>query len=125
MITFFDTETTSKADFRSPPDAPHQPRLVQFAALLCDDAGEEVSSVSIIIKPNGFTIPEEASKIHGITTEIANARGALTALWRVTFIRHGGPLPISWWRTTSSSICSSWTGDGSGLRHSILGHSNR
>ena len=37
MILFFDTETTGKADFKSSPDAAHQPRLVQFAALLMDE----------------------------------------------------------------------------------------
>jgi DNA polymerase III subunit epsilon len=93
MITFFDTETTGKADFRAPPDAAHQPRLVQFAALLCDDDGEEVSSVSLIIKPDGFTIPEEASAIHGITTEIALARGVCCSVPRHIYRQ--------WWQASS------------------------
>jgi DNA polymerase-3 subunit epsilon len=71
MILFFDTETTGKADMRSSPDAAHQPRIVQLAALLTDDKGEEKASINLIIKPDGFTIPVEASAIHGITTEIA------------------------------------------------------
>lgn len=75
MILFFDTETTGKCDFRADPDAPHQPRLVELAALLCSDLGKEVASVSLIVKPDGFEIPEEASQLHGITTEIALARG--------------------------------------------------
>ena len=75
MILFFDTETTGKADFRAEPDAPHQPRLVQFAALICEDDGEEVQSARLIIKPDGYTIPAEASAIHGITTERALAVG--------------------------------------------------
>lgn len=75
MILFFDTETTGKADMRSSPDAAHQPRIVQLAALLTDDKGEEMASINLIIKPDGFTIPDEAASIHGITTEIANKYG--------------------------------------------------
>lgn len=71
MILFFDTETTGKADFRAEPDAPHQPRLVQFAALLCEDNGDEVGLASLIIRPHQFTIPADASAIHGITTQKA------------------------------------------------------
>lgn len=75
MILFFDTETTGKADFRSKPDAPHQPRLVQLGALLTDDGGEEMACIDLIITPEGFTIPESASSIHGITTDVARAYG--------------------------------------------------
>ncbi len=75
MILFFDTETTGKADFRAEPDAPHQPHLVQLGALLTDDGGNEVASINLIAKPEGFTIPVEASSIHGITTERAAADG--------------------------------------------------
>jgi DNA polymerase III epsilon subunit-like protein len=74
MILFIDTETTGKADFRSPPDAPHQPRLVQFGAILTDDDGKEMSSLNLIIN-TGVEIPQEASGIHGITTKIAEDYG--------------------------------------------------
>jgi DNA polymerase III subunit epsilon len=75
MILFFDTETTGKADFRSPPDAPHQPRLVQIGLVLTAEDGKEAASMNLIVKPDGFTIPEEASRVHGITTEKATALG--------------------------------------------------
>lgn len=75
MILFFDTETTGKAFFNATLDAPHQPRIVQIAALLTDDSGNECSHFSAIIKPDGFTIPEGASSIHGITTERAQQVG--------------------------------------------------
>lgn len=75
MILFFDTETTGKADFKAAPDAPHQPHLVQLGALLTDDTGAEVASINLIAKPEGFTIPEEASAVHGFTTEKAMASG--------------------------------------------------
>jgi len=72
---FFDTETTGKADFRLPPDAKCQPRIVQLAALLTTFDGQEMASLNVIIKPDGFTIPKEASDIHGITTELALGYG--------------------------------------------------
>lgn len=75
MILFFDTETTGKADFNAKLDAPHQPRIVQIAALLTDDDGQECSHFNAIIRPDGFTIPEGAARIHGITTERALAVG--------------------------------------------------
>lgn len=75
MICFFDCETTGKADFKSPPEAEHQPKVVQLAALLSDEKGVEIASLSLIVKPAGFSIPQEASSIHGITTEIGMAKG--------------------------------------------------
>lgn len=71
MILFFDTETTGKADLKSAPDASHQPRLVQLAALLTDDSGQEFASLNVIVRPSGFEIPESASGVHGITTDAA------------------------------------------------------
>lgn len=71
MILFFDTETTGKVDFHASPNAPHQPRLVQFAAMLTNDGGKEMASVNLIIAPETFEIPEEAIQVHGITTQIA------------------------------------------------------
>ncbi len=75
MILAFDVETTGKADFRSPPNAQYQPRIVQLAALLIDDDWTEAAHFNLIIKPAGFKIPDEAAAIHGITTEIAERRG--------------------------------------------------
>lgn len=67
----FDTETTGKADFRAPPDAPHQPRLVQLGATLQDETGRELAALNLIVRPEGFEIPTEASNVHGITTAMA------------------------------------------------------
>lgn len=71
MILFFDTETTGKVDFRMPPDHECQPRLVQLAAMLTEDDGAPRSLFSFIVKPDGWSIPEEVAAIHGITDEIA------------------------------------------------------
>jgi DNA polymerase-3 subunit epsilon len=71
MILYFDTETTGKADLRAPLDAPHQPHIVQLAALLCDDDGKELQSLNVIIKPGNWIIPPEATEIHGISHDLA------------------------------------------------------
>jgi DNA polymerase-3 subunit epsilon len=76
-ILFFDTETTGlPKNWKAPvKDLNNWPRLVQLAYLVYDLSGNLIHSSNEIIKPNGFTIPTEASNVHHITTEIANKRG--------------------------------------------------
>lgn len=77
MYLFFDTETTGLPRNQKAPisDSRNWPRLVQLAWLMTDAEGFEHKSVEYIIKPQGFAIPMAASRIHGITTEVANRRG--------------------------------------------------
>ncbi|MCX6546155.1 MAG: 3'-5' exonuclease [Acidobacteria bacterium] len=77
MYLFFDTETTGlPRNYRAPAsDLSNWPRLVQLAWLLTDDDANAIASAEHIVKPDGFTIPPDASRIHGITTEIAMDRG--------------------------------------------------
>lgn len=75
MKLFFDTETTGIADMRSRPDAPHQPHIVQLGAILCDSERRVVAEMNLIIRPTTWTVPVEASNIHGITTERAEKYG--------------------------------------------------
>ena len=74
MKLFVDTETTGFP--RSAADGdPSQPHLVSLAALLTDHAGNPLGFVESIIKPEGWTIPDDAADIHGITTETATRDG--------------------------------------------------
>lgn len=77
MKLFFDTETSGKANFKLPVGA-FQPtaRLVQLGMILTDDNDEMKEEYSNLIKPSGFLISEEVSKIHGITHEQAVEDGA-------------------------------------------------
>lgn len=77
LYLFFDTETTGvPRNYKAPvSDSANWPRLVQLGWILTDHEGNEIRSSNYIIKPEGFTIPTEASKIHGITTERALAEG--------------------------------------------------
>ena len=64
-----DTETTGMFDFKKASDAEGQPRMIQLAALLVNDAKQMMSCFSLLIKPDGWTVPAEATAINGITTE--------------------------------------------------------
>jgi DNA polymerase-3 subunit epsilon len=71
MILFLDTETTGLADFNKRARDPSQPHMVQMAAILTDDLGGALEEHNVLIKPDGWTIPKEASDVHKITDEIA------------------------------------------------------
>ncbi len=74
---FFDTETTGLPRRWGAPvtELDNWPRLVQLAYMAYDAEGNLLRSVDTLVKPVGFTIPEEASKIHGVTTERALKEG--------------------------------------------------
>jgi len=75
-ILFFDTETTGiPRDYRAPiTDSDNWPRLVSISWL--QYVGDKLHSEhDYIIKPEGFTIPESAANVHGITTEKATEKG--------------------------------------------------
>ena len=77
MILFFDTETTGlPRDYKAPvTNLTNWPRMVQLAYLVYDNYGNKVFGGDYIIKPVGFTIPTDASNIHGISTEKAIREG--------------------------------------------------
>jgi DNA polymerase III epsilon subunit-like protein len=77
IFLFFDTETTGLPRSWNAPvtDLANWPRLVQLAYMAYDADGNRLASVDAIVKPVGFTIPEETSRIHGITTGRALKEG--------------------------------------------------
>lgn len=76
LIFAYDFETTGKPDFQAPADAPHQPHIVEAAALLVNEDTRQVEAqFSAVGFPFGWEIPEEAAAIHGITTEHARRVG--------------------------------------------------
>jgi len=76
LVCAYDTETTGLPDWKNPSDSHHQPHLVQLAAILADeDTGKVISTLDLIIQPDGWEIPQEVTDIHGITNEIANEVG--------------------------------------------------
>lgn len=72
LAIFFDTETTGLPQFKEPSEGESQPHIVQLAAHLVDiDSRKIIQSMDVIVKPDGWVIPDEVSEIHGITTEYA------------------------------------------------------
>lgn len=60
MHLFFDTETTGLYD---------EAEIAQFAAILCDENRKIVGEFKAMVKPDGWTMPEETAAFHGITQE--------------------------------------------------------
>lgn len=81
MYIFFDTETTGKPlnnQYNQPPSnlaVWGTARVVQIAWIECDENGNKTAAHNYLIKPDGFTIPAEAIKVHRITNERANEKG--------------------------------------------------
>lgn len=78
MFLIFDTETTGLPKNWNAPytDSENWPRLVQLAWQLHDEKGELLEVKNFIVKPQNYTIPYNAEKIHGISTERAMQFGA-------------------------------------------------
>jgi DNA polymerase-3 subunit epsilon len=76
LVCAYDLETTGLPDWKNPSDSHHQPHIVQLAGILADDdTGKIISSLDLIIQPDGWEIPQEVTDIHGITNEMANQVG--------------------------------------------------
>ena len=75
-VLIFDSETTGLPLWDKPSEDPGQPHLCQFTAAAFDDqTREEYDYVDMLIKPDGWVIPPELTKIHGISHERALAEG--------------------------------------------------
>jgi len=77
MYLIFDTETTGlPINYKAPlSDFKNWPRMVQLAWMSFQENGQLIESQNLIIKPDGFTIPAAAVKVHGISTERALTEG--------------------------------------------------
>ena len=77
MYLIFDTETTGlPKSFKAPiTDTDNWPRCIQIAWQLHDELGNCIEHQDYLVKPEGFNIPFDAEKIHGISTELAEQQG--------------------------------------------------
>ncbi len=75
MTLVFDTESTGLLRKELPFDDPAQPRTVQMAAKLYDKDRARVGGFVCLIRPDGWSIPDEAAAIHGITEARASRYG--------------------------------------------------
>lgn len=77
MILFLDTETTGiPRNYRAPvSDLDNWPRLVQLGWLMAGEDGAEISAAEFIVRPEGFVIPDDAARVHGISNALALQEG--------------------------------------------------
>ena len=77
MYLIFDTETTGLPKSWNAPitDTDNWPRCIQIAWQLHDDLGKVVEHKDFLIQPDGFNIPYDAERIHGISTDLAQEKG--------------------------------------------------
>jgi DNA polymerase-3 subunit alpha len=77
MYLIFDTETTGLPKRWDAPitDTGNWPRCVQIAWQLHDKMGKIIEHQDYLVQPDGYNIPYDAERIHGIATELAQADG--------------------------------------------------
>ncbi len=77
MYLIFDTETTGLPKRYNAPvsDSDNWPRCIQIAWQLHDVMGNMIEHQDYLVQPEGFNIPYDAEKIHGISTALAQQEG--------------------------------------------------
>lgn len=77
MYLIIDCETTGlPRNWRAPiSDIGNWPRVIQLAWSLFDKINRHMESTVHIVRPDGFTIPIDAQRVHRISTERALAEG--------------------------------------------------
>lgn len=77
MYLIFDTETTGLPKRWDAPltDSDNWPRCIQIAWQLHDEMGRLVEHQDYLVKPEGFDIPYDSERIHGISTDLAKEQG--------------------------------------------------
>ena len=78
-VLIFDTETTGlpKTRAKAIQQKDNWPHIVSISWLVMEtNTNEILIKNSYVVKPNGWDIPDESTKIHGITTEFAEKNGS-------------------------------------------------
>lgn len=78
MLLFIDTETTGLPLVRGVSALEKKgiwPDIVSVAWIVCKETGEVCKKVYSLIRPDGWKIPADSIKIHGITMEYALEQG--------------------------------------------------
>ncbi len=77
MYLIFDTETTGLPKSWNAPvtDTDNWPRCIQVAWQLHDEVGNLKEHHDFLVQPDGFDIPYDAERVHGISTHLAREQG--------------------------------------------------
>ena len=95
VLLLWDTETSGLPLFNQPSDHPGQPRILQLTAMLVDGKGNKFSSLDTLVDHPGLEVPEEITRLTGITTAkcrsggmpVDSAMEAFLGLWRKATVR--------------------------------------
>lgn len=84
MYCIFDTETSGLFDFKKRADEGGQPRLASIAMLAVDDDLNLVAATSVLVRPDGWRMSEEAVRINGLSQQLLETHGVPVqeVLWR-------------------------------------------
>lgn len=114
-ILAFDTETSGLPLWSQPSSHPDQPRITQLAAkLMIEETRQVLGSMDCIIKPDGWTIPEELQKLTGITMDHAEKFGVP--------IEHALHLFINLWMGADERVAHNESFDMRMLRIELVRH---
>ena len=86
LFLCYDTETSGLPMKHLPDAHPTQPYLVELGCLLMGYDGREHASARLIVRPEGWVVPETAARVHGIDTAFAAAVGVPMALAVATWV---------------------------------------
>lgn len=91
IVLLYDTETTGLAKHKKPVASADHPYLVQLGALLVevDERTQEFdirSKLSLIRDAKDFEVPQPASDVHGITTDVARRVGLVAPMLLAPFM---------------------------------------
>lgn len=75
MDLFYDCETTGLIVPGERSSHPDQPHIVQIAGFVVDENRQTVAELARIVRPNGWVIPADSIRVHGITMEQAMDEG--------------------------------------------------
>lgn len=88
---FYDTETSGLPLFNDPSEDPRQPHIVQLAARLVElETRKIISTIDLIVRPDGWEIPDDVAAVHGITTDRALKVGVPEWLALAVFMSMAG-----------------------------------
>lgn len=97
-ILFYDFETTGIPNWKEPSESPVQPHILELGAELYDTDTDQVMGIAnFLVKPDGWTVPDDVAELTGITQAHVErygvpedlAIGALLHLWRQCDTRVG------------------------------------
>jgi len=74
-IIFYDTETTGLINYKAPLFDENQPTIVQIAAIVTTETGEECAALKLMVNPGTREVCPEAEAATGISTELARSLG--------------------------------------------------